>query len=105
MKNKLPKETLIGLIQDDLKHHQLIWGLNQLGFKNEKALLTIHQTIFALFELNIHDKRLEYLSDEYLNRAYKVVEIHSKDNESLHGLAQEIYHWLLLERKKYGKYF
>ncbi len=103
MKTKLPKETILRLIKDDLRHQHLIWGLSILGFRNENALLEINRAVFTLLGLNTFDRRLEHISDEYQNKIYKVVDISNKDTESFQSLATEIYNWLILERKKYLK--
>lgn len=103
MRQKIPRSTIIKLIKDDLRHQHSVLGLNMLGFSNENSMLDICRSVFSIMELNINDRRLDHLTNEYCDRAYHVTEIHHKDNESFERLATEIYNWLILERKKYLK--
>ncbi len=103
MQKKTSKKVIIQLINDDLKHQHTITGLNLLGFGNDNAELNICASVFSLMELNINDKRLEYLTEQYHDRAYHVTEIHFNDKEAFERLATGIYDWLALERRKYKK--
>lgn len=103
MHKKNSRKLIIQLIKDDLKHQHTVLGLNQLGFKNDNSLLDICQSVFSLMELNINDKRLEHLTDQYCNRASTVTGIMVTDTASFDCLATEIYNWLILERKRYNK--
>lgn len=103
MRKKISKTTLVNLIKDDLKHQHTVLGMNILGFENDDSSLDICISVFSLMELNINDRRLEKLIDEYNDRAYHVTEIHYKDKESFERLATSIYDWLVLERRKYRK--
>ena len=103
MQKKISKKVIIQLIKDDLRHQHTIWGLNVLGFKNDNAVLNIPLAVFSIMELNINDKRLEHLIEQYGDRAYRVLEIAVNDLESFEHLATEIYNWLILERKRYFK--
>jgi hypothetical protein len=103
MQKKISKKVIIQLIKDDLKHQHTVTGMNLLGFGNDNAELNICISVFSLMELNINDKRLEHLTDEYNDRAYHVTEIHFNDKESFERLATGIYDWLVLERRKYLK--
>ncbi|MGV3613232.1 MAG: hypothetical protein ACO1N0_19895 [Fluviicola sp.] len=103
MQKKTSKKLIIQLIKDDLKHEHTVCGLNLLGFGNDNATLDISQAVFSLMELNINDRRLEHLTDQYCDRAYHVTELAFNDNESFERLATGIYDWLALERRKYKK--
>lgn len=103
MEKKLPKKTIVNLIRDDLRHLKLVWGLNLLGFGGDNAELDISQSVFSMMDLNMSDRRLDHLTDEYCDRAYIVNDYASNDGESFERLAVEIYNWLLKERKKYRK--
>lgn len=103
MRQKISRSTIIQLIKDDLRHQHSVLGLNMLGFSNDNSMLDICRSVFSIMELNINDRRLDHLTNEYCDRAYHVTEIHHKDNESFERLATEIYNWLILERKKYLK--
>lgn len=103
MQKKTPKKIIVQLIKDDLKHQHTVLGLNILGFSNDNSILCISNSVFSILELNINDKRLEHLMNEYNDRAYHVTEIHATDSESFERLATEIYNWLTLERRKYKK--
>lgn len=103
MQKKTPKKVIIQLIKDDLRHQHSVLGLNMLGFSNDNSMLDICRSVFSIMGLNINDRRLDHLTNEYCDRAYHVTEIHHKDNESFERLATEIYNWLMLERKKYLK--
>ena len=103
MRKKISKQTIINLIKDDLYHQHIILGMNILGFGNGDSMLNICVSVFSLMELNINDRRLEKLVDEYNDRAYHVTEMHHDDKESFERLATAIYDWLVLERKKYRK--
>lgn len=103
MQRKTPKKIIIQLIKDDLRHQHTVSGLNMLGFSNDDATLDICISVFSLMELNINDRRLDHLTDEYSDLAYHVTEIAFNDKESFERLATEIYNWLALERKKYIK--
>lgn len=103
MQKKTPKKVVIQLIKDDLRHQHSVLGLNMLGFSNENSMLDICRSVFSIMELNINDRRLDHLTNEYCDRAYHVTEIHYNDKESFERLATEIYNWLILERKKYLK--
>lgn len=54
-------------------------------------------------ELNINDRRLEKLVDEYNDRSSHVTEFAFNDQESFERLATSIYDWLVSERRKYRK--
>lgn len=103
MQKKTPKKVIIQLIKDDLRHQHSVLGLNMLGFKNDNSMLDICRSVFSIMELNINDRRLDHLTDQYCDRAYHVTEIHYNDKESFERMATEIYNWLMLERKKYLK--
>ena len=103
MQKKTPKKVIIQLIKDDLRHQHTVLGLNLLGFDHDNDMLDICRAVFSLMELNLNDRRLDHLTDEYCDRAYHVTEIAFNDNESFERLATEIYNWLALERKKYMK--
>ncbi len=103
MRRKNFKATIIKLIKDDLRHQHTVSGLNLLGFSHDDAYLDICIAVFSLMELNINDRRLEYLTDQYCDRAYHVTEFAFNDNESFERLATGIYDWLALERRKYKK--
>ena len=103
MNQKIAKKTVICLIKNDLKHSQLVLGLNMLGFKNEKSQLDISKAVFSMMNLNINDKRLDYLNDVYSERTYQVTEIAFNDSEAINRLAIDIYNWLLKEQKRYKK--
>ncbi|MNU46055.1 hypothetical protein D3C71_349090 [compost metagenome] len=103
MQKKISKKVIIQLIKDDLKHQHTVTGMNLLGFGNDNAELNICISVFSLMELNINDRRLEHLINEYNDRAYHVTEIHFNDKESFERLATGIYDWLVLERRKYLK--
>lgn len=103
MRQKIPRSTIIKLIKDDLRHQHSVLGLNMLGFSNDNSMLDICRSVFSIMELNINDRRLDHLTDQYTDRAYHVTEIHHNDSESFERLATEIYNWLTLERKKYLK--
>lgn len=101
MQKRISKKVIIQLIKDDLKHQQIILGLNILGFKYGSTLLETSKAIFLIMNLNIYDKRLEHLPEEYAERTYRITEIAIKDSKSFERLAIEIYNWLASERKKY----
>lgn len=103
MKKKISKATIVNLIKDDLKHQHTVSGLNLLGFSHNDSALDICISVFSLMELNINDRRLEHLTDEYSDRAYHVTEIAHNDNESFERMAVDIYNWLAKERRKYMK--
>jgi hypothetical protein len=103
MQKKTSKKLIIQLIKDDLKHQHTVLGLNLIGFGNDNADLNICVSVFSLMELNINDKRLEHLTDQYNDRSYHVTELHFNDKESFERLATGIYDWLALERRKYKK--
>jgi hypothetical protein len=103
MRKKISKATIVNLIKDDLKHQHTVLGLNLLGYKHDDSSLDICISIFSLMELNINDKRLERLTDEYCDRSYHVTEIAFNDSESFNRMAEDIYHWLTIERRKYRK--
>lgn len=103
MQKKISKKVIIQLIKDDLKHQHTVLGLNLLGFKTDNGMLDISSSVFSLMVLNINDRRLEHLTDQYYDRAYHVLEIAFNDSESFERLATEIYNWLALERRKYLK--
>ncbi len=103
MRKKISKKTIVNLIKDDLYHQHSVLGMNLLGFSNDKAMLNICISVFSLMELNINDRRLEKLVDEYNDRAYHVTEMHHDDAESFERLATAIYDWLVSERRKYRK--
>lgn len=103
MQKKISKKLIVQLIKDDLRHQHTVLGLNILGFSNDNSLLNISNSVFSLMELNINDKRLDHLTDQYSERTYHVTDIAFKDSESFERLATEIYNWLELERKKYLK--
>lgn len=97
------KKIIISLIRDDLKHLKLIGGLNLLGFKNENAELNISSSVFDLMGLNLNDKRLDHITDEYCDRTYVVNDYAGNDLESFQRLAVDIYNWLSSEQRKYQK--
>lgn len=103
MQKKISKKVIVGLINDDLKHQHIVLGLNILGFRNDDSMLQISNSVFSMMELNINDRRLEHLTDQYNDRAYHVTEIAVNDLESFERLATDIYNWLALERRKYLK--
>lgn len=103
MQKKISKKVIVGLINDDLKHQHTVLGLNILGFRNDDSMLQISNSVFSMMELNINDRRLEHLTDQYNDRAYHVTEIAVNDLESFERLATDIYNWLALERRKYLK--
>lgn len=86
------------MIKDDIKHQHTVTGMNLLGFGNDNAELNICISVFSLMELNINDRRLEHLTDEYKDRAYHVTEIHFNDKESFERLATGMCDWLVLLR-------
>lgn len=94
---------VICLIKNDLRHLQLVLGLNMLGFKNEKSQFDISKTVFQMMRLNINDKRLDYLIDAYSERTYQVTDLAHNDSEAINRLALEIYNWLQKEQKRYEK--
>lgn len=103
MQKKISKKLIVELIKDDLKHQHTIWGLNQLGFDNDNAMLDICASVFSLMELNTNDRRLEHLTDQYCDRTHHITEFAFNDHESFERLATGIYDWLALERRKYKK--
>ncbi len=103
MQKKIFKNLIIQLIKDDLKHKHTVTGLNLIGFRNDNADLKICISVFSLMGLNINDKRLKHLNEQYNTRTYHVTEIHYSDNEAFEHLATGIYDWLARERKKYKK--
>lgn len=103
MKTNFPKKLIICLIKDDLRHFKLTSGLNLLGFKGEHSSLNISRVLFYLMDLNMQDKHLAHIRDEYQDRSYQVTELATNDSESFERLAVDIYNWLLKERKTYRK--
>ncbi len=103
MQKKTPKKVIIQLIKDDLRHQHTVLGLNLLGFDHDNGMLDISRSVFSLMELNLNDRRLDHLTDEYNDRAHHVTEFAFNDKESFERLATGIYDWLALERKKYWK--
>jgi hypothetical protein len=103
MQKKISKKVIVGLINDDLRHQHAVLGLNILGFSNDNSMLRISNSVFSIMELNINDRRLEHLTDQYNDRAYHVTELAINDSESFERLATDIYNWLALERRKYRK--
>ena len=103
MRKKISKATIVKLIKDDLRYQHTVLGLNILGFGNDNATLDICIAVFSLMELNINDKRLEKLTDEYCERSYHVTEIAFNDVESFDRMAEDMYNWLTTERRKYRK--
>lgn len=102
MRKKISKKTIVKLINDDLHHQHTVLGMNLLGYSNDNSL-DICISVFSLMELNINDRRLEHLTDEYCDRSSHVTEFAVNDHESFERLATSIYDWLLLERRKYRK--
>jgi hypothetical protein len=103
MQKKMLKKIIISLIGDDLKHLKLTGGLNLLGFRNENAELNISTSIFNLMGLNLNDKRLEHITNEYCDRTYIVNDFAGNDSDSFQRLAIEIYNWLSKEQRTYRK--
>lgn len=102
MRKKISKKTIVNLIKDDLSHQHTVLGMNLLGFSSESSL-DICISVFSLMELNINDRRLEKLIDEYFDRTNHITEFAFNDRESFERLATAIYDWLVLERRKYRK--
>ena len=91
---KANKDLAIRLIQADLKHNQLISGLESLDFETNSYFLDLHKPVAELMWLGeTASERWFQIYDHYLQQAHK----HpiSGKPDSLLALATECYNMLL----------
>jgi hypothetical protein len=104
---KLPfsrKALVLNLIIDDLTNLKLIYSLNDLGLRADDYTLQLNSTIFKLIGLNTHDRRLDTLTDKYLELTQKVKRLDvAEDRNQLNELSLEIYNYLQSVRRKLPK--
>ncbi len=92
---KKNEQLIIDLIQQDLKHCQLIYGLEQLGLQGSSMHhLEILEIIYQLMHIS-SDKKNDYLAETYaafmsMATDYEI----TPRGESLRSLARDCYHRL-----------
>lgn len=65
------KELIIKLIQQDLKHSQLVYGMNKLGFDgNDKHHLQLFDLVYTLMKV---PEELEIGVGEYLSKIHEAI--------------------------------
>lgn len=98
------KQLILSLIINDLTNLKLIYSLNDLGLRADDYTLQLNATIFKLIGLNTHDRRLDTLTDEYLELTQKVKRLDvAEDRNQLNELSLEIYNYLQSVRRKLPK--
>lgn len=98
------KDLIITMIKDDLTNLKLIYSLNDIGLQADGYSLNLNTTIFKLIGLNTHDRRLDTLTDNYLELTRKVTRLDiSKDRNQLNELSLEIYNYLQTVKRKMAK--
>ena len=95
MTSKQRKNLILSLIKDDLINSKLIRGLNKAGLEATQYCLFLSETIFDLMGYG-SSEREESVFEEYirLTEQSENVDI-SKTTNTLDGLANEIYRFLL----------
>ncbi len=89
------KDVIIDLIQQDLKHYQLIYGLEQLGLQGSGIHhLQLLEIIYQLMQI-LSEKKNDYLAETYaafmsMATEYEITPL----GESLRPLAKECYYRL-----------
>ncbi|MEW7278965.1 hypothetical protein ABW636_10255 [Aquimarina sp. 2201CG1-2-11] len=93
--SKKNEQLIIDLIQQDLKHCQLIYGLEQLGLPASSMYhLNILEVIYQLMHIS-SEKKNDYLAETYaafmsMATDYKI----TPSGESLKPLAKDCYYRL-----------
>ncbi len=89
------EQLIIDLIQQDLKHCQLIYGLEQLGLSSSSMHhLEILEIIYQLMDIS-HEKRNDYLSETYASFMSMATNYEITSNgETLKVLAEDCYYRL-----------
>ncbi len=89
------EQLIIDLIQQDLKHCQLVYGLEQLGLQGSSIHhLDILEIIYQLMQIP-REKKNDYLAETYaafmsMATEYEITPL----GESLRPLARDCYHRL-----------
>ncbi len=94
MSNK-NEQLIIDLIQQDLKHCQLIYGLEQLGLQASSMYhLEILEIIYQLMHIS-SEKKNDYLAETYAAFMSMATDYEITSNgESLKSLARDCYYRL-----------
>ena len=88
------KDLAITLIQADLRHNQLISGLESLDFETNSYFLDLHKPVAQLMGLgDTASEQWFQIYDHYLQKAHKYP-VSSSPN-SLRSVAEECYNMLL----------
>lgn len=100
--NKVRNRELIkSLITDYLTNFRLVTALNDLGFKADRYDVQLGDTIIKLMGLEekIDDNALQAAFYKH-SKKVKTLDI-TLQSEALEDLVNEIYDWLMKERRKY----
>lgn len=89
------KELIIQLIKQDLKHYQLVQGIERLGFQDErKNDLRIYETILSIIPIKdaAFEEHFTIAYEEYLTQASQLTI--QQDMEALTPIAEKCYQLL-----------
>ncbi|MBI3134084.1 MAG: hypothetical protein HYZ14_05350 [Bacteroidetes bacterium] len=94
------KKLILSLIKDDLISSKLLRGLNKVGLDADQYCLFLSGTIFDLMGYP-NNERSDEIFSEYIKLTEQSdnVDIRETPN-SLNGLANEIYSFLVKKRRK-----
>jgi|GEM_PF-1890376 len=98
------KSLILELIKDDLTNLKLIYSLNEIGLQADEYMLNLNSSIYKLIGLNTYDRRLDTLTDNYLELTRKVIRLDISENRNqLNELSLEIYNYLQKVKRKTAK--